>query len=71
LTCKDCGKKGHHVVEDRGQGEVKEKEWEELKKCKECSREERKKAVCPTKGKVQQHGARARDPEGIAREGGN
>jgi len=26
LTCKDCRKKGHHVVEDKGQGVVKGKE---------------------------------------------
>jgi len=53
LTCKDCRKKGHHVAEDKGQGVVKRKEWEELKKCEECSREGRRKAAHPTKGKAQ------------------
>jgi len=36
LMCEDCGKKGHHVAEDREQGVVKGKEWEELKKCRGC-----------------------------------
>jgi len=71
LTCEDCGKKGHHVAEDRGQGVVKEKEWEELKKCGEYSRKRKGKVVCPTEGKAQQCSTRARDPEGAAREGGS
>jgi len=58
-------------VEDKGQGVVKGKEWEELKKCEKCSREGRRKAACPTKGKVQQSSARTRDLEGAAREGNN
>jgi len=53
LTCKDCGKKGHHVVEDREQEVVKGKEWEELKKYEECARERKRKVAHPTKGKVQ------------------
>ena len=71
LMCEDCGKKGHHIAKDRGQGVVKGKEWEELKKYGEYSRKEEGRAVCPTKGKVQQISARARNPEGTAREGGN
>jgi len=43
--CEDCGRKGHHIAEDRGQEVVKGKEWEELKKCGECSRKEREKAA--------------------------
>jgi len=69
LTCEDCGKKSHHVAEDRRQGVVKRKEWEELKKCGECLRKGKGKAARPTEGKVQQCGAQARDPEGAAREG--
>ena len=45
LTCEDCGKEGYHVTEDRGQRVVKGKEWEELKKCGECLRKGRGKAV--------------------------
>jgi len=71
LTCEDCGKKGHHVAEDREQRVVKGKEWDELKKCEECSREGRRKVVHPTKGKAQQCGTWARDLEGAAREGGS
>jgi len=71
LIYKDCGKKGHHVAEDRGQKIVKEKEWKELKKYKECTRKERRKAACPTKRKAQQSGTQARDLEDAAREGGN
>jgi len=67
--CKDCGKKGHYIAEDRGQGVVKGKEWEELKKCGEYLRKEREKVAHPTEGKVQQCGTQARDPEGTAREG--
>jgi len=67
----DCGKKGYHVAEDRGQGVVKGKEWEELKKCRECSRKGKEKVACPTKGKAQQCSAQARDLEGAAREGGS
>jgi len=68
LTCEDCGKKDHHVAENREQGVVKGKEWEELKKCGEFSRKGKEKAVCPIKGKVQQCSAWARDLESIARE---
>jgi len=71
LTYKECGKKGYHVVEDKGQGVVKGKVWKELKKYGECSRKERGKAVHPTEGKAQQCGARARDLEGAAREEGS
>jgi len=71
LTCEDCGKKGHHVVEDREQGVVKGKEWEKLKKCEECTKERRRKAAHPTKRKTQQSGTQARDLEDAAREGGN
>ena len=70
LTCEDCGKKGYHVAEDRGQGVVKGKEWEKLKKYKEYIRERKRKAACPTKRKAQQSSAQARDLEGTAREGG-
>jgi len=52
LTCKECEKKEHHVVEDRGQGVVKGKEWKELKKCRECAKKEKEKVVHSTKGKA-------------------
>jgi len=70
LTCKDCGKKGHHVVEDKGQGVIKGKKWEGLKKYKGCAEKGKGKAVHLTKGKAQQSGTWARDLEGIAKEGG-
>jgi len=70
LTCKDCGKKGHHVVEDREQGVFKGKEWEELKKCKGYAKKEKEKAVYPTEEKAQPSGAWVRDLEGAAKEGG-
>ena len=70
MTYEDCRKKGYHVAEDKGQGVVKGKEWEKLKKCGECLRKGKEKAACPTKGKAQQCGTWARDPEGIARERG-
>jgi len=54
LMCEDCRKKKCHVVEDRGQGVVKGKEWEELKKSRECSKTGKGKAVCSIKRKVQQ-----------------
>jgi len=63
--CEDCGKKGHHIVEDRGQGVVKGKEWEELKKYKECLRKGRGKAACPTEGKAYQCGTQTRNPEDV------
>jgi len=53
LTYEDCEKKGHYVAEDRGQGVVKGKEWEELKKCRGCAEKEKEKAVFPAKGKAQ------------------
>jgi len=71
LMCEDCGKKGHHVTEDRGQGVVKGKEWEELKKYGECLRKGKGKVAHPTKRKAQQCGTWARDLEGAAREGGS
>jgi len=71
LTYEDCGKKGHHVVEDKGQRVVKGKELEKLKKCEECAREGRRKAARPTKRKAQQSDTQARDLEGTAREEGN
>jgi len=67
---KDCEKKGHHIAEDRGQGVVKGKEWEELKKCRGYAEKGKGKAACPAEGKAQQSGARARDLEGAAKEGG-
>jgi len=70
LTCKDCGKKDHHVAEDRGQGVVKGKEWKELKKCRGCAEKGKKKAACPAEGKAQQSSTRARDLEGAAKERG-
>ena len=70
LMYKDCEKKGHHIAEDRGQGVVKGKEWEELKKCRECAEKGKGKAARPAEGKAQQSGARARDLEGAAKEGG-
>jgi len=45
LTCEDCGKKGYHVAEDRGQRVVKGKEWEELKKCRGCAEKGKEKAA--------------------------
>jgi len=42
-----------------------------LKKCEECLRKERGKAVCPTEGKAQQCGTQARNPEGIAKKEGS
>jgi len=70
LTCEDCGKKGYHVAEDRGQGIVKGKEWKELKKCRGCAEKGKGKVAHPAEGKVQQSGARARDLEDAAKEGG-
>ena len=52
LTCKDCGKKEYHVVENRGQGVVKGKEWEELKKCGEYVKKGKEKVAHPAKRKV-------------------
>ena len=69
LTCEDCGKKGHYVMENRGQGVIKEKEWEELKKYGECLRKGGEGGM-PTGKKAQQSSAWARDLKGIAREGG-
>ena len=71
LTCEDCEKKGYHVAEDRGQEIVKGKEWEKLKKCRECSEKGKGKAVHPIKEKVQQSDAWTRDPEGAAKEEGS
>ena len=71
LTCEDCGKKGHYIAEDRGQGVVKGKEWKELKKYGECAKKGKGKAVHPTKGKVQQSSTQARDPEDTAKERGS
>ena len=68
LTYKDCGKKEHHVVKDRGQGVIKGKEWKELKKCGEYIKKGKGKVVHPAKGKVQQSSIWARDLEGIAKE---
>jgi len=54
LTCEDYRRKEHHIAEDRGQEVVKRKEWEELKKCRECAKKGKEKTVCPTKEKAQQ-----------------
>jgi len=53
LTYEDCRKKGYYIAKDRGQGVVKEKEWEELKKCKGCAEKGKEKAVYPIERKVQ------------------
>jgi len=70
LMCEDCGKKGHYVAEDRGQGVVKGKEWEELKKYRGCAEKGKGKAARSAEGKAQQSGAWARDLEGTAKERG-
>ena len=70
LTYEDCGKKGHHVAEDRGQGVVKGKEQEELKKYKEYAKKEKGKAVCPTEEKAQPSGTQTRNLESTAIERG-
>ena len=69
MTCEDCRKKGHYVAKDRGQGVVKEKEWEKLKKYKGYAKKGKGKAVYPIKRKVQLSGTWAKDPEDIAKEG--
>ena len=68
LTYKDYEKKGHYIVEDRGQRVVKEKEQKELKKCGECVKKGKEKTVHLTEGKVQQSGAQTRDLKGTAKE---
>jgi len=68
LTYEDCRKKGYYIAKDRGQGVVKEKEWEELKKCKGCAEKGKEKAVYPIEGKVQPSSTWAKDPEGTAKE---
>jgi len=71
LTCKECGKKGHHIAEDRGQGVVKGKEWEELKKYGGCTKKGKGKVAHPIEGKAQQSGTWARDLKGVAKERGS
>ena len=58
------------MVEDRGQGVVKGKEWKELKKCKGYAKKKKEKVVHPTKKKVQPSDIQARDLEGTTKEGG-
>ena len=64
--CERCGEKGYHVEENRRQGVIKDRQkWYGYQK------KEKKKVACPTEGKAQQSGARPRELESIAKEGGS
>jgi len=43
--CKDCGTRRYWKEKDRGQGVVKEKKWEELKRYGECLKKEKGKVA--------------------------
>jgi len=46
MMCEDCGQKRCYVEENQGQGVIKKKKWEELKRCGECPRKGERKVAC-------------------------
>jgi len=83
LTC-ECGKKGSHIEDNRGQGVIPFWKWKELSWCgckgkraesgapterKSAAKEE--KAARPREAKAQQSGAQSEEPESTAKEGGS
>ena len=51
LVCKEYGKQGCHMEENREQGVISRRKLEELKWCGYL-RKEKRKVVCPKEGKV-------------------
>jgi len=65
-----CGEKGSHVEDNRGQGVIPFWKWKELSWCG-CKEKTEEKAVRPREVKAQQSGTRSGEPESTAREGGS
>ena len=68
LECEWYGKKEMYVEENRGQGVLKEKRWEETKWCGCPKQNSRKEVAYPREGKAQQDSTWTEALKGTARE---
>jgi len=70
LECEWCRKKGSYMEENRGQGVLKGKRWEEMRWYGCPKRNGRREVVPSIEGKVQQGSIWTETPKSTAKEGG-